>query len=101
MTSTVATDAGQGSFLRVPEPKHGWRSHRCVLPTVDYPLGTIWRCPCGRRWKLSSTRRETAMGDVSDLRGHRLAWGRRRLPWPRHAVAESLTRALEEPWASL
>ena len=84
-----------GTFLRVPEPRGHRRFHRCQVPPTDYPQGTIWRCSCGRRWKLAATRYDTALGDVSHPPGRPQAWVRRIAPWPRRAVAEKLTRALE------
>ena len=86
------------AFLRVPEPRGHRRSHRCHVPEADYPRGTIWRCGCGRRWQLTSTRYETVMGDTRNGAGRPLAWVRRIAPWPRRAVAEKLTRALESSW---
>jgi hypothetical protein len=87
-----------GAFLRVPEPRSRRRAHRCHLPATDYPSGSIWRCPCGRRWKLVPTRYDALMGDVTHAAGRPLAWVRRIAPWPRRAVAETLTRALESSW---
>jgi hypothetical protein len=88
--------SNEGTFLRVPEPKLDRRSHRCQLPATDYPLGTIWRCPCRRRWKLLGTSQETVMA-ASHPGTSRLAWVRRRLPWPRRSVADELTQSLESP----
>jgi hypothetical protein len=87
-----------GVFLRVPEPRGDRRCHRCHVPTTDYPPGTIWRCGCGRRWKLASTRYDTVMGEAKNAAGRPLAWVRRIAPWPRRAVAETLTRTLENSW---
>jgi hypothetical protein len=87
-----------GAFLRVPEPTGHRRPHRCHVPATDYPPGTIWRCGCGRRWTLASTRYDTVMGEVRNGAGRPLAWVRRIAPWPRRAVAETLTRALEGSW---
>jgi hypothetical protein len=84
-----------GVFVQVPEPKEGRRSHRCRLPGTDYPVGTIWRCLCDRRWKLASTRQDTLMGEATHAGGPSSTWVRRILPWPRRPVAEALTRALE------
>jgi hypothetical protein len=91
--------SNEGVFIRVPEPSHD-RTHRCRLPPTDYPVGTIWRCVCRRRWKLTMTRQQTLMGGTKGTVDQPLAWVRRILPWPRRPVAEALTRALEDPWSA-
>lgn len=45
--------------------------HSC--PTPDRARGLIWRCDCGRRWKVVL---------IPDQYGHRrYEWARRYLPW--------------------
>jgi hypothetical protein len=89
--------SGEGVFLHVPEPrKHRW-SHCCNVPETDYPVGTIWRCSCGRRWRLAVARYDSLMDKRRPDTRHPLIWVRRRIPWPQRPLAEALTAALEDP----
>jgi hypothetical protein len=51
-------------FNRKDKPiEAGWETHPCVLPN-DFEMGdparltTVWRCSCGRRWRLLASEME-------------------------------------------
>lgn len=47
------------------------KPHYCLPPLADQ--GTVWQCPCGRRYRLARA-------------GTEAVW--RRYRWPRHLVAD-------------
>lgn len=59
--------------MKQPKAQGTWETHPCVLPPLlPHPsaIGAVWRCNCGRRWRVEDMsweeRTESWIGDWAE-----------------------------------
>jgi ribosomal protein L37AE/L43A len=54
---SVEVLSGGGEWVLKNDPK----GHKCVLPEVSLPAGSLWKCnECGQHWRVSNGRGKNA-----------------------------------------
>lgn len=59
---------------KAPATRHSSGRSDCSVPSdKPFPVGTIWQCECGRRWKIQ----------YNPYASDNKVWTKRKWPWPR------------------